>query len=38
MPVTAKERDAATALVKYLTSESALPVLKELGMDPGYPG
>jgi hypothetical protein len=23
------------ALMKYLTSESALPVLKKLGMDPG---
>jgi molybdate transport system substrate-binding protein len=35
VPATAKERDAAAALMKYLTSESALPVLKTLGMDPG---
>ena len=31
---TAKERDAARALVKFLTSEAALPVFKKLGMDP----
>jgi molybdate transport system substrate-binding protein len=35
VPATAKERAAAAALVKYLTSESALPVLKKLGMEPG---
>ncbi len=34
-PATAKERDAAEALVKYLTSEAVLPVFKKLGMDPG---
>ena len=35
VPATAKERDVAAALVRYLTSESALPILKKLGMDPG---
>jgi molybdate transport system substrate-binding protein len=34
-PTTAKRGDAAKALVKFLTSEAALPVLKKLGMDPG---
>lgn len=34
-PATAKERDAAAALVKYLTSEAVLPVFKKLGLDPG---
>jgi molybdate transport system substrate-binding protein len=34
-PAMAKERDAAAALVKYLTSEAVLPVFKKLGMDPG---
>src|SRR5688572_16436052 len=35
VPATAKERNAAAALVKYLTSESALPVFKKLGLEPG---
>ena len=35
VPATAKERNAAAALVKYLTSEAVLPVFKKLGMDPG---
>lgn len=35
VPATAKERNAAAALVKYLTSEAALPVFKKLGLDPG---
>ena len=35
VPATAKERSAAAALVKYLTSEAALPVFKKLGLDPG---
>ena len=35
VPATAKERNAAAALMKYLTSEAALPVFKHLGLDPG---
>jgi molybdate transport system substrate-binding protein len=35
LPTTAKQQDAAKALVKFLTSEAALPVLKKLGMEPG---
>ena len=35
VPATAKERTAAAALMKYLTSEAALPVFKKLGLDPG---
>jgi molybdate transport system substrate-binding protein len=34
VPATAKERAAAAALVKFLTSEAALPVFKKLGLDP----
>ncbi len=30
-----KERDAATALIKYLTGPAAAPVLKSKGMEPG---
>ena len=33
-PATAKEREVARALVKFLTSEAALPVFKKLGMEP----
>ena len=35
LPATAKEREVARALVKFLTSEAALPVFKKLGMEPG---
>jgi molybdate transport system substrate-binding protein len=35
VPATAKDRSAAAALAKYLTSEAALPVFKKLGLDPG---
>ncbi len=35
LPATAKEREASAALVKFLTSEAALPVFKKLGMEPG---
>ncbi len=35
LPATAKEREVAQALVKFLTSEAALPVFKKLGMEPG---
>ena len=35
VPATAKDRSAAAALMKYLTSEAALPVFKKLGLDPG---
>jgi molybdate transport system substrate-binding protein len=35
VPATAKEREASAALVKFLTSEAALPVFKKLGMEPG---
>jgi molybdate transport system substrate-binding protein len=35
LPATAKEREAARALVKFPTSEAALPVFKKLGMEPG---
>jgi molybdate transport system substrate-binding protein len=34
-PATAKERDAAAALVKFLRSEPALPVIKKVGLEPG---
>jgi molybdate transport system substrate-binding protein len=34
VPTTAKDRTAAAALMKYLTSEAALPVFKKLGLDP----
>ena len=33
-PATAKERDAAAALVKFLRSEPALPVIKKVGLEP----
>jgi molybdate transport system substrate-binding protein len=33
-PSTAKERDAAAALVKFLSSEPALPIIKKLGLEP----
>jgi molybdate transport system substrate-binding protein len=33
-PSTAKERDAAAALVKFLSSEPALPTIKKLGLEP----
>jgi molybdate transport system substrate-binding protein len=35
VPAKAKEPEAAKALVKFLASEAALPVLKQKGMDPG---
>jgi molybdate transport system substrate-binding protein len=34
-PANAKERDAAAALVKFLRSEPALPVIKKVGLEPG---
>ena len=34
-PSTAKERDATAALVKFLSSEPALPIIKKLGLEPG---
>jgi molybdate transport system substrate-binding protein len=33
-PTNAKECDAATALVRFLSSEPALPVIKKLGLEP----
>jgi len=33
-PTTAKERAAAAALVKFLSSEAALPVIKKVGLEP----
>jgi molybdate transport system substrate-binding protein len=33
-PSSAKERDAAAALVKFLSSEPALPVIKKVGLEP----
>jgi molybdate transport system substrate-binding protein len=33
-PTTAKERDAAAALVRFLASEPALPIIRKLGLDP----
>ena len=33
-PATAKEQEAAKALVKFLSSESVLPVLKKMGLEP----
>ena len=35
LPATAKQPELAKALVKFLTSEAALPVFKKLGMEPG---
>jgi molybdate transport system substrate-binding protein len=35
LPATAKQPEPAKALVKFLTSEAALPVFKKLGMEPG---
>lgn len=35
VPAKAKEAEAAKALVKFLSSEAAVPVLKQKGMDPG---
>jgi len=34
-PANAKERQAAAALVKFLSSEPALPVIKKMGLEPG---
>jgi molybdate transport system substrate-binding protein len=33
-PVTAKQPEAAAALVKFLSSQSALPVMKKMGLEP----
>jgi molybdate transport system substrate-binding protein len=33
-PATAKERDAAAALVKFLSSAPALPIIKKVGLEP----
>jgi molybdate transport system substrate-binding protein len=33
-PLTAKQPEAATALVKFLSSESALPVMNKMGLEP----
>jgi molybdate transport system substrate-binding protein len=33
-PTSAKERDAAAALVRFLASEPALPIIRKLGLDP----
>jgi molybdate transport system substrate-binding protein len=33
-PVNAKERDAATAFAKFLTSETVVPMAKKMGLDP----
>jgi molybdate transport system substrate-binding protein len=33
-PTTAKERDAAAVLVRFLSSEPALPIIRKLGLDP----
>lgn len=35
--VSAKEADAAKALIKFLTAPSAVPVIKAKGMEPGTP-
>jgi molybdate transport system substrate-binding protein len=35
VPVKAKEPEAATALMKFLTSDAAVPVIKQKGMAPG---
>jgi molybdate transport system substrate-binding protein len=35
LPATARQQELAKALVKFLTSEAALPVFKKLGMEPG---
>jgi molybdate transport system substrate-binding protein len=34
-PINAKEREAADALVKFLTSESVAPVIRRMGLEPG---
>jgi molybdate transport system substrate-binding protein len=36
-PATAKERDAAASLVKFISSEPALPVIKKVGLEPILP-
>jgi len=36
-PANAKEKDAAAALVKFLSSEPALPVIKKVGLEPASP-
>jgi molybdate transport system substrate-binding protein len=36
-PTTAKEKAGAAALVKYLTSERTVPVIKKLGLEPAAP-
>ena len=33
-PANAKERQAAVALVKFLSSEPALPIIKKMGLEP----
>jgi len=33
-PTSAKEHNAAAALVKFLSSEPALPVIKKVGLEP----
>ena len=33
-PANAKERQAAAALVKFLSSEPALPIIKKMGLEP----
>jgi molybdate transport system substrate-binding protein len=33
-PSTAKEKEAAAALVKFISSEPALPVIRKLGLEP----
>ena len=33
-PTSAKERDAAAAFIKFLSSEPALPVIKKVGLEP----
>ena len=33
-PASAQHHDAAKALAKFLTSETAVPVMKKLGLDP----
>lgn len=35
LPATARQQEPAKALMKFLTSEAALPVFKKLGMEPG---
>jgi molybdate transport system substrate-binding protein len=36
-PTSAKEKDGAAALVKYLASEPTVPVIKKLGLEPAAP-